>query len=34
MIGQIGAVSHYLQSLLGAIELTVLCAFVYTVEYF
>ena len=28
MIGPIGIVSHYLRSLLGVIELRVLCAFV------
>jgi hypothetical protein len=28
VIGRIGVVSHHLRSLLGAIELTVLCAFV------
>ena len=33
MIGQIGLVSHHLQSLLGAVELTVLCAFVCRVRY-
>ena len=34
MIGQIDVVSHHLQSLLGAIELTVLCVFACRVEYF
>ena len=34
MIGQIGVVSHHLRSLLGAIELTILCAFVCRVGYF
>jgi hypothetical protein len=34
VIGQIGVVSHHLQSLLGAIELTTLCAFIYRVGYF
>ena len=34
MIGQIGVVSNHLQSLLGATELTVLCAFIYRVGYF
>ena len=33
MIGHIGLVSHHLQSLLGAVELTVLCAFVCKVIY-
>ena len=33
MIGWIGVVSHHLQSPLGAIELTVLCAFVSRVSY-
>ena len=28
MIGQIGVVSHHLRSLLGAIELTILCVVV------
>ena len=28
MMGQIGVVSHHLQSLLGAIELTIFCSFV------
>jgi hypothetical protein len=32
--GRIGVVSHHLRSLLGAIELTVLCAFVCIVGYF
>ena len=30
----IGHVSHHLGSILGAIELTVLCAFICTVGYF
>ena len=34
MIGWIAAVSHHLWSLLGAIELTILCAFVYKAWYF
>ena len=34
MISQIGVASHHLQSLLGAIELTSLCAFVCKVPYF
>jgi hypothetical protein len=34
VIGQIGVVSHHLQSLLGAIELIVWCAFVCIVGYF
>ena len=34
MIGWTCVVSHHLRSLLGAIELTVLCAFVCKVEYF
>ena len=34
MIGWIGVVSHHLQSLLGAIELTVLCASVHRARYF
>ena len=33
VIGWIGVVSHHLQSPLGAIELTVLCAFVCNVGY-
>ena len=34
MIGRIGVVSHHLQSLLGAIELTVSSAFICIVGYF
>ena len=34
MIGQIGHFSHHLGSPLGAIELTVLCAYVCKVKYF
>ena len=34
VIGWIGVVSHHLGSLLGAIELTFLCAFVCKVGYF
>jgi hypothetical protein len=34
MIGWIQHVSHHLSSLLGAIEFTILCAFVFRVEYF
>ena len=34
MIGRIGVVSHHLQSLLGAIKLTILRVFVCRVEYF
>jgi hypothetical protein len=34
MISRIGVVSHHLQSLLGAIELAILCAFVRRVGYF
>ena len=34
MIGRIGVVSHHLRSLMGVIELTVLCAFVCKVRYF
>ena len=34
MIGQIGVVSHHLRSIVNAIELNVLCAFVCIVEYF
>ena len=34
MIGPIGVVSQHLRSFLGAIELTVLCAFVSQVNYF
>ena len=34
MIGQIGVVSHHLQSLAGAIKLIVFRAFVCGVEYF
>ena len=34
MVGQIGVVSHHLQSLLGVIELTVLCIFVCRAGYF
>jgi hypothetical protein len=33
MVGRIGPVSHHLGSLLGAIELTVSCAFVCRVGY-
>ena len=34
MMGWIGQVSHHLGSLVGAIELTVLHAFVYQIGYF
>ena len=34
MIGWIGVVSHHLQSLLGDIKLTILCAFVCRVRQF
>ena len=34
MIGRIGVVSHHLRSLVNAIELNVLCAFVCMVECF
>jgi hypothetical protein len=34
MIGRIGVVSHHLRSLVDAIELNVLCAFVCVVECF
>ena len=34
VIERIGVVSHHLRSLLGAIGLIVLCAFVCRVEYF
>ena len=34
MIGQIGVIPHNLRSLLGAIELIVLCVFVCRVGYF
>ena len=34
VIGQIGLVSYHLGSLLGAIEPTILCAFVCIVGYF
>ena len=34
MIGRIGTVSHHLRSLLGTIELTILCAFIRKVGYF
>ena len=34
VIGQLGVLSHHLQSLLGAIELIILCAFVCRVGYF
>ena len=34
MISQIGVVSHHLQSLLGAIELAILCTFICRVGYF
>ena len=34
LIGQICLVSHHLESLLGAIELTILCAFICIVGYF
>ena len=34
VIGWIGVVSHHLWSLLGAIERTILCAFVCRVGYF
>ena len=34
VIGRIGYISHHLGSLLGAIELIVLCAFICKVGYF
>ena len=34
LMGWKGVVSHHLQSLLGGIELTVLCAFICKVGYF
>ena len=34
MIGKIGYVSHHLGSLADAIELTILCAFVFKIGYF
>ena len=34
VIGHIGVISYHLRSLLGAIELTVLCAFVWWVGEF
>ena len=34
MVGRISVVSHHSQSLLGVIELTILCAFVCRVGYF